>query len=117
MVQHESMGTVIRKQEPNYTLTKTKEWWIDFLVFLVEFKDRAATDEIEKVVGTAIGNIREFVLSKEQGEFSLQFHKVDALDLFIHLSDFKNQDQSPEIIQTTADDIKAFLTKRGNDDE
>ena len=111
------MSIQIRKQEPAYTLTKTKEWWIDFLVFLVEYKDRCANEGIEKIVVFCIKHIREFVLSKEQGEFTLELHKEDALDLFIHISDFKNEEHTAQAVKTTAEDIKAFLTKRGKEDE
>ena len=115
------MGIQIRKQEPAYTLTKTKDWWIDFLVFLVEFNEQAPTEEIQKVVEFCIKKAREFVLSKDPAqEFALELHKDDALDLFIFLSDFKVQAKEKEmwdVVHNTCEDIKAFLTKRGEQDE
>ena len=115
------MSIKIRQQEPAYTLTKIQSWWLDLLVFLTEFKDQAANEEIEKIVAHCIKQIREFVLSPNHtDEFTLELHKSDALDLFLFLSDFKTQakekDNNGAVIQA-ADSIKDFLTKRGNEDE
>ena len=101
----------MREPEANCTITLTKEAWLSFLVYLIEFSDQTATDDIAKVVDESIKSVRAVILSRgDQSEHSIEFDRFKALDLFVHCKE--TREVSPEIgsvLKNITGQFKEFL--------
>ena len=107
------MSIKIRPEEPVCIISLTKEAWLSILVYLTEFSDQTATEEIFKVVEETIKQIREVILSKEpQEEYAISVHRDQALDLYIQCRDFKDDVKDGEVmlvLKTVTGQLKEFL--------
>lgn len=118
-MQHGAMGIKVRETEPDCTITQTKDAWLDFYTWLVEYSDQAATEEIGKTVEESLAAIKLIVLSKDrEAEHSFTVNKFNAINLYVHCKDFKDEVKDKEIAQvlkTITGKLREFLVGGPNE--
>lgn len=92
------MNIKVRQEETPCNILLHRLEWLDFLVFLYEFKDQGATEEIEDLLKDTIDIVRKKILHKpDQG--TLELTKLQSLNLYIHIQDFiKNSGDAQKVV-------------------
>ena len=106
------MSIKIRPIETKCTMTLSKENWLGVLVFINQYKEQAATEEIDKILKECASIIRSFIFRKGgSGDLCLELDKQDALEFYLHLKDFypKVDADQKEPIDYLIETIKIYL--------
>lgn len=90
LMQADSMGIEVRKQETPHEISLSKEGWLEFLSILSFYHESAVNEDVEAKIKVMMADAKGYVLSPNKTiEHKMTLHKTDALDLYLFLVDFK----------------------------